>query len=90
MISNQQSTIKEQESIIASQKSLIGKMAMDTKGDSDYDTNATYSDTDDNLSPSRRAVRYMRRMNSCSTISNFHMAEDLAEDTITDSAEVED
>ena len=84
MINSQKKAIKEQENTISTQKTLIGKLSRDRQVDSDYDTYATspYSDTDDNQSPDRKSGHYSRnnkprieRMNSCSTITNYSMAD---------------
>ena len=85
MINTQKNTIKEQENVITCQKSMIGRLSEERRADSDYETYetyTTYSDTDDNLSPTRKSVHYSRnlkprieRMNSCSTLSNYHMAD---------------
>ena len=90
MINFQENTIKKQENVIICQKSMIGRLSEERRGDSDYETYATYSDTDDNYSPTRKSVHYSRpnmqphleRTISCSTISNYHMA-----DTIKDLGE---
>ena len=95
MINHQKNTIKEQENMICTQKSMIGRLSNERQADSDYETYATYSDTDDNCSPTRRSVHYSRnmkprieRMNSCSTLSNYHMADSLISKMEEDEDEV--
>ena len=82
MINFQQNTIKEQEDVITCQKNVIGQLSEEKRGDSDYETYTTYSDTDDNHSPTRRPSHsrlsmrpHMKRTISCSTISNYHLAD---------------
>jgi hypothetical protein len=97
MINFQRNTIKEQENVITCQKTMIGRLSVseDRRIDSNYETYetyTTYSYTDDNHSPTRKSVHYSRnmkprieRMNSCSTLSNYHLA-----DTIRDMEQEED